>query len=185
MGHNFWHWEHMIKLCFCVWYAKCAKYLAFGTFSTSDAGALRVFIVGYKRNVKSQFSAKQGILVTWSHDWNESRVNCKAKLYFLSCSALAVMTLQFPACFARVALWWLASREIQLRLLLNAYNLSLFTLSHTQPLHYSHLNTGFLHVELQANLARNKANIWLIKFNLIVLMFPNFESSCLSRTCCP
>ena len=34
----------------------------------------------------------------------------------------------------------------------------IFTLSNTQPLHYFHLNTGFLNAELQANLARNKAN---------------------------
>ena len=50
-----------------------------------------------------------------------------------------------------------------MRLPLNAHNLSFFTLSHTQLLHYSHLNTGFLYTKLQANLARNKANTWLIK----------------------
>ena len=33
-----------------------------------------------------------------------------------------------------------------------------FTLSHTLPLHDSHLNTGFLNAELQANLFQNKAN---------------------------
>ena len=32
------------------------------------------------------------------------------------------------------------------------------TLSHTLPLHDSHLNTGFLIVKIQANLAWNKAN---------------------------
>ena len=60
-----------------------------------------------------------------------------------------------------------ASRETSL----NAYILSFFTLSHTQPLHYFHLNTEFLHAELQANLARNKANTWLIKFNLTISPF--------------
>ena len=34
-----------------------------------------------------------------------------------------------------------------------------FTLSHTLPLHDSHLNTGLLIAKLQANLARNKANM--------------------------
>ena len=34
----------------------------------------------------------------------------------------------------------------------------LHTLSHTLPLHDSHLNTGFLSAKIQANLARNKAN---------------------------
>ena len=33
-----------------------------------------------------------------------------------------------------------------------------FTLSHTLPLHDSHLNIGFLNAELEANLARNKGN---------------------------
>ena len=33
-----------------------------------------------------------------------------------------------------------------------------FTLSHTLPLHDSHLNTGFLIAKIQANLVRNKAN---------------------------
>ena len=33
-----------------------------------------------------------------------------------------------------------------------------FTLSHTLPLHDSHLNTGVLIAKLQANLAQNKAN---------------------------
>ena len=41
-----------------------------------------------------------------------------------------------------------------------------FTHSHTQPLHKSHLNTGYLIAKLQANLAQNKANTWLNKFNL-------------------
>ena len=33
-----------------------------------------------------------------------------------------------------------------------------FTLSHTLPLHDSHLNTGLLIAKIQANLAQNKAN---------------------------
>ena len=41
-----------------------------------------------------------------------------------------------------------------------------FTLSHTQPLHNSHLNTGYLIAKIQVNLAWNKANTWLYKFNL-------------------
>ena len=41
----------------------------------------------------------------------ESRDNCQAKLSFLSCSALAVVALQFLACFTRVAFWQVASRE--------------------------------------------------------------------------
>ena len=37
---------------------------------------IRVFIVGYMRNVKSHFSIKQSILVNQSREWDESRVKC-------------------------------------------------------------------------------------------------------------
>ena len=40
---------------------------------------------------------------------------------------------------------------------------------------YTHLNTEFLHAELQVNLARNKANTWLIKFNLTNTMDHDFD----------
>ena len=49
-----------------------------------------------------------------------------------------------------------------------------FTFSHTLPLHDSHLNTGFLNVELQANLSRNKANKMIEKiqpYNLPLWLF--------------
>ena len=32
-----------MRACFCVWCVKCAKYLAFGTFSTPDGSALIPF----------------------------------------------------------------------------------------------------------------------------------------------
>ena len=56
-------------------------------------------------------------------------------------------------------LWRLASREIQSRGSSWVHTLKFFfTLSHTLPLHDSHLNTRFLNAKLQANLARNKSN---------------------------
>ena len=52
-----------------------------------------------------------------------------------------------------------ATREIQLRVLVSLHNLEkFFTLSHTLPLHDSHLNTGLLITKIQANLEPNKAN---------------------------
>ena len=57
-------------------------------------------------------------------------------------------------------------RVLVTRILLITHTLEFFTLSHTQPLHDSHLNTAYLIAELQANLARNKSNTWLNKFNL-------------------
>ena len=86
-----------------------------------------------------------------------------ASLYFLSCSAPAGMTLQLLACLARVqhfgGLQPQATREIQLRALASLHSLEqFFTLSHTLPLHDSHINTRLLIAKIQANLARNRAN---------------------------
>ena len=74
-----------------------------------------------------------------------------------------VLQLAWPfsslACFTRVPFWQLANCEIQSRGSSWVHTLELFfTLSHTLPLHDSHLNIGFLNAELQANLVRNKAN---------------------------
>ena len=52
-----------------------------------------------------------------------------------------------------------ATREIQSRVPASLHNLEhFFTLSHTLPLHNSHLNTGSLIAKIQANLVRNKTN---------------------------
>ena len=98
-------------------------------------------------------------------DWvvSSSRGNWTASLYFLSCSALAGMMLQLLTCLARVqflaACKPRATHEIQLRVPVSLHNLEhFFTLSHTLPLHDSHLNTGLLIVKIQANLTWNKAN---------------------------
>ena len=56
-----------------------------------------------------------------------------------------------------------------------------FTLSHTLPLHDSHLNAGFLNAELQANWHEIKPIKWLIKFNLTNRMH-EYEMKCFSKT---
>ena len=65
------------------------------------------------------------------------------------------MTLQLPACFTHVAFWRVASRESLARSSRENppmhTHLSFFTLSHTQPLHNSYLNTWYLIAKLQAN----------------------------------
>ena len=38
------HMAHLIKLRFCVWCAKCAKYLAFGTSAVDAFKILNVFL---------------------------------------------------------------------------------------------------------------------------------------------
>ena len=71
--------------------------------------------------------------------------------------------LQLLACLARVlqsgGLQQQATREIQPQVPASLHTFEqFFTLSHTLPLHGSHLNTGFLIAKIQANLARNKVN---------------------------
>ena len=124
------------------------------------------------------FSTKQGVLATNSRLGWVGRFNSEITDWldypFLSCSALAIVILQLPACFTRVAFWRVIncesltsfSCESLASSFLNAHTLEFFTHSHTQPLHNSHLNTRYLIAELQVNLVQNKANIWLNKFNL-------------------
>ena len=86
------------------------------------------------------------------------------------------MTVQLPCmlcvCATFGGLQPRVTREIQSRVPASLHSLEhFFTLSHTLPLHDSHLNTGFLSVVLQANLSWNKANTWLIKFNFIISPF--------------
>ena len=104
------------------------------------------------RNVKNHFSATQGILATHSRDWNASRVNFQASLYFLFYNAPAIMTLQLLVCFTRMAIWQVANRESLARSScenpLNAHTFKFITLSHTQLLHYFHLDTGYLIAKL-------------------------------------
>ena len=121
-------------------------------------------------NAKSQFFKAE-----LAGDLIESRVNWMASLDLLSCSVQLTWQFSFSACFTRVhplaACQSRATRKIQSWVLTSVHSLEhFFTLSHTLPLHDSHLYTGFLSAELQANLSWNKANTWLIKFNLTLLM---------------
>ena len=91
------------------------------------------------------------------------RANGLASLGLLSYSTTASATLQLLACLAHMhhsgGLQPQATLEIQPRVLISLHNLEqFFMLSHTLPLHNSHLNTWLLIAKIQANLARNKAN---------------------------
>ena len=73
------------------------------------------------------------------------------------------MTIYLPARFTRVlqlaACQSRVTRESQPRVSASLHNLEhFFTLSHSLPLHESHLNTRLLNAKIQENLARNKAN---------------------------
>ena len=67
------------------------------------------------------------------------------------------------------------TREFQLRVSASLYNLEhFFTLSHSLPLHDSHLNTGLLIAKIQVNLTRNKVNKMVDKiqpYNLLLWLF--------------
>ena len=92
----------------------------------------------------------------------------------LSCSTPAGVTLQLLACLAHKQLLAACSRESPTKFsresLFFLHTLEhFFTLSHSLSLQESHLNTGLLIAEIQANLARNKTNKMVDKiqpFNL-------------------
>ena len=86
-------------------------------------------------------------------------------------------------CAILATCWSRASHEIQLRGSSRVYtSWAFFTLSHTLPLHNSHLNTRYLIAKLQANLARNIANTWLNKFNLTISSFSYSVTKPLKQT---
>ena len=69
-----------------------------------------------------------------------------------------------------------ATCEIQSWVAASLRNLKhFFTLSHTQPLHDSHLNTGLLIAKIQANLAWNKANKMVDKIQPYTFESPSFS----------
>ena len=143
---------------------------------------IRVFIVVYVRNMKRHFSAKQVVLAThtrlgWVASSSREIIDWQDCLF-----CPVVLQLSWPFSFLHALHVWhfgeslvaSHSRVPVARMLLNAHTLGFFTLSHTQPLHDSHLNSGYLITEIEANLARNKANTWLNKFNLTISPFGYF-----------
>ena len=102
-----------------------------------------------RRNVKSQFFPNR---VFWRLDLAiglsrefKPRANGLASLGLLSCSATASATLQLLACLARVQHSGGSQAASHSRVPVSLHNLvQFFTLSHTLPLHDSHLNTGLL-----------------------------------------
>ena len=98
--------------------------------------SIRVFIVGYEKECEKSFFCKTGGFGEWlttrmSREF-QSPSNRMARLYFLSYSDPAILTLQLPACFTRVTLLASQSRVLVVRILLNAHTWSiLHILSHT------------------------------------------------------
>ena len=112
-------------------------------------------------------------LATWLSRESKPRANWMVSLDFCPVMLQLAWWFSFTACFTRVHLLAACklqtTHEIQPRVPISLHSLEhFFTLSHTLSLHDSHLNTGLLIAKLLANLARNKATRWLIKFNLTI-----------------
>ena len=126
-----------------------------------------VFILGWEWNVKSQVFQNKAVLrlglAAWLRCEFQPRGNWTTSCPILFCSAPAGVTLYLLACLAREQFLAACNRESPARSshesLFFLHTLKhFFTLSHSLPLQESHLNTGLLISEIQANLARNKAN---------------------------
>ena len=117
--------------------------------------------------MKSQFFPNRVVwplgLVTGLSREFKPRANGLASLGILSCSAIASMTLQLPymlhTCANFGGLPITSHPRVQPQVSASLHNLEhFFTLSHSLPLHDSHLNTGLLIAKIQTNLTWNKAN---------------------------
>ena len=150
------------------------SYFSLGFLSQNSLWKLSIFR-GYKgylywsekgmRRVSFSITKWTGDLASWL-DWvaSSSRELTEWPVYtFCSVVLQLAWRFSFSKCFTRVHLLVAckprATREVQPRAPASLHNLEhFFTLSHTLPLHDSHLNTGLLIAKLHANLAQNKAN---------------------------
>ena len=135
----------MNQSCFSLGFLSQKSLWKLSTFR----GYKGLYIVWWERNVKSQFFPNMMVwrldLVTGlSHEF-KSRANGLASLGLLSCSATAGMTLQLPRMLYTCANFGGLPVAIHPRVSTSLHNLEhFFTLSHSLPLHESHLNTGLL-----------------------------------------
>ena len=149
----------MNQSCFSLGFLSQKSIWKLSTFH----GNKGLYIVGWERNVKSQFFLNR---VVWQLDLAiglsrkfKPRANGLASLGLLSSSATADMPLQLPRMLHTCANFGGLLVASHLRVQASLHNLKhFFTLSYSLPLHDSHLNTRLLIAKIQASLARNKAN---------------------------
>ena len=127
-------------------------------------GYLYLCVFGMRRVSFSKTKLSSGLASRL--DWAASS-SCKLTEWqvWTFCSIVLQLAWRFNffACLARVQLLVAckprATHEIQSRVPATLHKLKhFFTLSHTLPLHDSHLNTGLLIAKIQVNLAWNKVN---------------------------
>ena len=119
---------------------------------------IRVYIVGYVRNVKNHFSAKQGVLATnlrlgWVTRFCR-KITDWPDCHFLFYSASAIVTLQLLACFTHVVFWRVISRES----LVSSSREKLFECTNTWILHtLSHITLTWFPPKF------NVSNSWITR----------------------
>ena len=108
---------------------------------------IRVFMIGYKKEYEQSFFCKTGALA--SDLWLEWVASSNCQLTEMSDCTFCpvVIKLSWPFNFLHAPhvwhFWRVTTHESVARVLLMYTLDQIFTLSHTQPLHNSHLNTGF------------------------------------------
>ena len=125
------------------------------------------------------FFCKTRVLATHLRLWQVASFSCEITDWPNCPFCSVVLQLSWPFNFLHAShVWHFGESSVAshswvsvARELLIAHTLEFFTLSYTHSLNDFHLNTGYLIAELQAKLARNKANTWLNKFNLTSLKF--------------
>ena len=149
----------MNQSCFALGFLSQKSLCKLSTFH----GYNGLYIVGWERNVKSQFFPNR---VVWRFDLAtglscnfKPGANGLASLGLSSCSTTANMTLQLPrmlhTCANFGGLPVTSHPRVQPRVSASLHNLEhFFTLSHSLSLHNSYLNTGLLITKIQANLAQ-------------------------------
>ena len=122
---------------------------------------IRVFIVGYEMECEKLIFNKTGCTGASLRDWDESWVlvtSYQTRSNCTFCPVVIQLVWLFNFLHASHMCFILASHHSRVSREFHSWVTSCCTLlikffTHTQPLHYSHLNTGFLNAALQVNLA--------------------------------
>ena len=165
----------MNQSCFSLWFLSQNSLWKLFTFH----GYKSLYIIRWEGMWKVNFFLNRVVwrlgLATGLSRKFKPRAKGLANLGLLSCSATVGMTLQLPCMLHTYANFGGLPVASHLRVSTSLHNLRhFFTLSHSLPLHDSHLNIGLLIAKIQANLVWNKANKMVDKiqpYNLPLWLF--------------